>query len=158
MYENSHRTYFSYRTPPLGTGGACFFVYYFLCLDRLRGGVCVTNPEQGLCDIFVTVTPSAYTVSPGGNTNVAFDVSGILQYDLVVIELDEWMIEDGTGAYTNLSDGYWAPYGGTEVINTGALTRSVMVSSFVMNSQGMTDSDSSYITVSSPPSVQLYFQ
>ena len=120
--------------------------------------VCVTNPEQGLCDIFVTVTPSAYTVSPGGNTNVAFDVSGILQYDLVVIELDEWMIEDGTGAYTNLSDGYWAPYGGTEVINTGALTRSVMVSSFVMNSQGMTDSDSSYITVSSPPSVQLYFQ
>ena len=27
--------------------------------------VCVTNPEQGLCDIFVTVTPSAYTVSPG---------------------------------------------------------------------------------------------
>lgn len=121
--------------------------------------LCVTNPERGTCLIFVDVRPESFLVPSGGNTNVVFAISGILQYDVQVMEFDTWMVEAGTGRIIDITpSGAWPSYGGNPTGNTGPLTGSVMVHSYVMNTQGVADVDSSLITVAVPaPTVNINF-
>lgn len=112
--------------------------------------LCVTNPAQGLCPLTVLVTPSAYTLPYGGNTNVAFTIGGILEWNVSVLSASTWMVEDNTGTNTNLAiTGTWPAYGGTRTANTGPLTRSVMVHACVENTQATISCNSSYISLPS---------
>lgn len=144
-------TYYSHQLTRIVTAGIIATTFIIMNPTKANAAaVCVTNPEQGLCTLTVTLTSSAYSVASGASVTSTFSLTpSILQYDVFIVDIT--FDATNAGGSWSIPWGTWPSYGHTRSGNTGALTSNTTIVVCVENSQGTIKCDSNIITVTTPP-------
>lgn len=109
--------------------------------------VCTFDPYID-CPLSVTLSPRGGSVSSGGNMSISSTVGGIFQWGAVEVQYFTFSI-----SYS----GSMGASGGTVTGNTGAIYSPINVTTSVENTEGVFRSDSVFINVTAPPTVNINF-
>lgn len=125
---------------------------------------CITDPylwdgTDNRCDVTATITPSSFSVSSGGSVTIIMYASTLYQWFINgLVDVGATMTDSVTGSVTTLSTGPTYITGNWSTsVSSGPLTHSVILSIWAESDQGIIDTDSSIVSVTSAPTVNINF-